>query len=106
LTIAALLQPSIASLGDMSQLYAGRSAVLGIVEIANTMAPGVSVRLGYQNDPASPPIELRGHIISTEIVGRTISEHCRWILPTMSLHPGRSYQLTRVGDRIEVFEVV
>jgi hypothetical protein len=74
----------------------------GIAAVIDQLKPGVSATFSYSSPDSPENILLGGHSIRVSDGNGSIGQEVRWLMPVMTLAPGRVYTVTLLGDSVEV----
>lgn len=97
-----VVSPTLAGTSAYSRSAADLRTLEGVTSVLNGLSPGVSVELWYSPTTSQGMISLSGHQVSYLDGNRSLSNLCRWSLPSMTLSPFRVYIARLQGERVEL----
>ena len=75
----------------------------GMAEMVDSMRPGTSTALDLEAYPGvAISVALEGSTLTAHVGGYSSEAAVRWALPEVTLHTGDEYNLTLVGDGVEI----
>lgn len=74
----------------------------GVRAVLDSLRPGITLDMSFGVSSSADPLRLRGHLISCDYGGGTISLPTRWALPDVTLSPLVNYAVRVSGGEVLV----